>query len=369
MGTLQVQHLVKRLGGKLVVDDISFSVKDGEFFVLLGPSGGGKSTLLRMICGIEEVDEGTILLADRDITRLPSRQRNLAMVFQDYGLYPHMTVYQNIAYGLEMRHLPTAEIERRVAEAARMLGLTTHLQRGVHDLSGGEQQRIALARSLVRDADAFLYDEPLSNLDPKLRTQARKDIMAAHKLKGKPSIYVTHDQNEAFMMGDRVAIIAKGQLQQVGTPDQLLQAPANVFIAGFMGGIPMNTWRGTLERRDGHIVFSANDLVLPLPPQITNQVADRIGAYCIAGLRPEYIYPAQQQYDHDTSAHHALQLRVVDVSYLLTETVVALHTARDIAMTAVIGDEVTVDVGDQVAVELDLAHLHLFDGKTEWAIV
>ncbi|MHB0966163.1 MAG: ABC transporter ATP-binding protein, partial [Bellilinea sp.] len=246
MGQLEVQNLVKSYGSKEVIANISFSVRDGEFFVLLGPSGGGKSTILKVISGIEKADSGRILLADRDITNIPPRDRNVGMVFQDYGLYPHMNVFENIAYGLEARGMPRAEIATRVKESADRLGLTPLIDRVIVDLSGGEQQRVSLARALAKDAEVYLFDEPISNLDPKLRAQARRDIIMLHRMKQKPSLYVTHDQNEALAIADRIAIIAQGKLQQVGTSNDLIQNPANLFVAGFIGTPPMNLLSGIL---------------------------------------------------------------------------------------------------------------------------
>ncbi|MBE2272082.1 MAG: ABC transporter ATP-binding protein, partial [Anaerolinea sp.] len=208
MGQLEVVNLTKTLGGRKVIDRVSFTVEDGEFFVLLGPSGCGKSTLLRLICGLESADSGEIYSSGVNITGFSPRERNLGMVFQDYGLYPNMNVYQNIAYGLEARNVPKAEIEKRIPAAAEKLGLSALLRQNITELSGGEQQRVALARAMVKDADAYLYDEPLSNLDPKLRHKARTDIVAVHNLKRKPSVYVTHDQSEAFAMADRIAILS-----------------------------------------------------------------------------------------------------------------------------------------------------------------
>ncbi len=253
MGSLDVLDLTKHYGERVVLDNIQFSVSEGEFFVLLGPSGGGKSTILRLVCGIEIADRGKISLNGRDITNLPPRERNIGMVFQDYGLYPHMNVFENIAYGLEARGMPKEEINRRVMEATEKLGLKPMMQRIIVDLSGGEQQRVALARALAKNADLYLFDEPLSNLDPKLRAQARRDIVMVHRTKQKPSIYVTHDQNEALAIGDRIAIIAKGRLQQVGTADDLIRHPANMFVAGFIGTPPMNLLSGAVLRQDRQV--------------------------------------------------------------------------------------------------------------------
>ena len=225
MSGLQVDRLTKQLAGNTIVDDVSFEIADAEFFVLLGPSGGGKTTILRLICGLEAPDSGTIVIDGRDVTTSPPRERNIGMVFQEYGLYPNMDVFHNVAYGLEARGVPKAEVRERVTQAAEVLGLSTMLGQSVVDLSGGEQQRVALARALAKDASVYLYDEPLSNLDAKLRHHTRRQIMDIHQRKRKPSLYVTHDQGEALAMADRIGVMAKGRLQQVGTPEQLLDDP------------------------------------------------------------------------------------------------------------------------------------------------
>ncbi|MCC7206062.1 MAG: ABC transporter ATP-binding protein, partial [Anaerolineae bacterium] len=268
MASLEIRNLYKSFGRNTVLNDINLTVPEGEFFVVLGPSGGGKSTLLRILCGIELPDSGEIILNGRNITQLPPRERNIGMVFQDYGLYPHMDVRENIAYGLEARNMPKAVVEERVKAAAAKLGITPLLERVVVDLSGGEQQRVALARALAKDASLYLFDEPLSNLDPKLRVQARRDIVMVHREKHKPTLYVTHDQTEALASGDRIGVIAAGRLQQVGAADDLIQRPANLFVARFIGSPPMNLVSATLEFDARADVFAARfggQTVLRLP--------------------------------------------------------------------------------------------------------
>lgn len=293
MGLLEVQQLNKNFGDHKVLNDVSFTVQDGEFFVLLGPSGGGKSTILKILCGIEKADAGRVVLAGRDITNLPPRDRNTGMVFQDYGLYPHMNVFENIAYGLEARNYPREEIGKRVREAAERLGLTPLIERVIVDLSGGEQQRVALARALAKDAEMYLFDEPISNLDPKLRAHARRDIQMVHRAKKKPTLYVTHDQNEALAIADRIAIIAHGQLQQVGTAEELLNRPANLFVAGFLGAPAMNLFTGTLEvgPTGGFAVRLAADFLLTLPPGWDAALQAYGGQQIVAGIPPTAFVP------------------------------------------------------------------------------
>ena len=371
MGDLQVNGLVKHLGNNLVVNNVSFHVGDGEFFVLLGPSGGGKSTLLRLISGLEMPEAGTIAVNGRDITRLPPRERNLGMVFQDYGLYPNMDVFGNIAYGLEARRMDRAEIARRIVAAAEKLGLTPHLRRSITDLSGGEQQRVALARALVKDADAYLFDEPLSNLDPKLRYQARKDIIALHREKKQPSVYVTHDQSEAFAMADRIGVMGRGNLQQVGTPDEILHEPANIFMATFIGPPNMNLIGGHLAGNGGGYQVVADDVVVNLPPR-WKPTLDRYGKdRVVLGIRPEAIAPATGAAEWAIGPENTLVAHVEDVEPLIGETMVTLRFGRGTSVMAVFpdtGDELPV-AGQNLAVGVDLDRLRLFDPDTEHALV
>ncbi len=366
MGQLEVNNLVKRLGDNLVVDGVSFAVNEGEFFVLLGPSGSGKSTLLRLICGLETPDSGSIQVNKRDITRLPPRERNLGMVFQDYGLYPNMNVYQNIAYGLEARGVPRAEIARRIPPAAEKLGLTAHLKSGIVDLSGGEQQRVALARAMVKDADAYLYDEPLSNLDPKLRHKARRDIMTVHKEKHKPSVYVTHDQSEAFAMGDRIAVLAKGKLQQVGTAEALLHQPANLFIAMFVGSPPINLVEGTIATENQEYYFYGDGIALKLPQAWHHPLNHYDMRKIILGLRPDALTVPESDVDEDSLVSGAVEY----VEPLLGETIVGMKVGSRTSLSAALQDteNESLNVGESLRVSIDTERLLFFDVESEKAI-
>lgn len=367
MSDLEVQGLVKRFGNNLVVDRVSFYVNDGEFFVLLGPSGGGKTTILRMICGLEMPDDGRIVLNGQDVTKLNPRQRNLGMVFQDYGLYPSMDVYGNIAYGLEARRVPKAEIQKLVPQAAAKLGLTPHLRRSINDLSGGEQQRVALARILVKDADAFLYDEPLSNLDPKLRYQARRDIVSVHRTKQKPSVYVTHDQTEAFAIADRIAVIAKGHLQQVGTSDELIEAPANIFMSRFVGSPPMNLLTGNLTRKERDYAVQVGENAFALPRKWTRALEHYREATIILGIRPQTIVP-QWQFASLDYKPQVLDAEIVDVEALIGEANVTLKLGNGVEAIAVWSDETLPDSGERMQVGINTEMFCLFDPTTEQAI-
>lgn len=368
MSKIEVQELVKRYGDNPVVDRVSFHVDDGEFFVLLGPSGGGKTTILRLICGLEQPDSGQIMLGGHDVTRLTPRQRNVGMVFQDYGLYPAMDVYGNIAYGLENRHVPKAEIQKRVQEAAEKLKLTPLLRRDIAGLSGGEQQRVALARILARDADLFLYDEPLANLDPKLRYQARRDILAVHRARQVPSIYVTHDQAEAFAIGDRIAVIAHGQLQQVGTPGELTETPANLFMARFIGNPPMNLLTGTLSTCDAHTVIQVQDQTWPLPEKWCSAAEQLSDGGLIVGIPPQALVPPWELAD----AEHDLTIitaTVSDLEPLIGEMIVYLSLESGATLVALWSEPETLpEAGESLQVGINPQSFCLFNAQTEQAL-
>lgn len=363
MSGLAVRNLVKRLGGNLVVDDVSFEIGEGEFFVLLGPSGGGKSTILRLISGLETPDSGQVMIAGRDVTGLPSRQRNVGMVFQDYGLYPNMNVGQNISYGLEARGgLPKKEIEQRVAQAAGLLGLGEMLPRSIVDLSGGEQQRVALARVMVKDSDAYLFDEPLANLDPKLRYLARRDILSLHRQKRKPSLYVTHDQSEAIAMADRIGIMARSHLQQVGTADDLLHEPANLFVAGFMGTPPMNLVPAAIERTGGTVRVRTDGLSVALPEPWARAVERQSPDSVVLGIRPDGLMPGATPGDENVVTGKAR-----NVEPLIGETVVNLRLGNGPSVSAVIDDfgHDPIYPGDVLHLAINPERIRLFDPETE----
>jgi multiple sugar transport system ATP-binding protein len=283
MAAITLEHVEKRYGdGYPAVNDVSLEIADGEFMILVGPSGCGKSTLLRMIVGLEDVTAGDIRIGGQRMNDKPPRDRNLAMVFQNYALYPHLTVFENIAFPLRLRRLDTEEVCRRVEEAAAILELTDHLHRRPGQLSGGQRQRVAMGRAIVREADAFLFDEPLSNLDAQLRGQMRTEIARLQNRLGVTTVYVTHDQVEAMTLGDRVAVLRKGVLQQVDTPRALYERPANLFVAGFIGSPAMNLIPATVDGRRVRLPFAEFDL--PATIDATGPV--------IAGIRPEHLEDA-----------------------------------------------------------------------------
>jgi ABC-type sugar transport system ATPase subunit len=330
--------------------------------------------MLRLICGLERPDSGSILLAGRDITRAPSRERNIGMVFQDYGLYPHMNVRQNISYGLEARGMRRDEIDKRVAVAAEKLGLTPFLPNIIVDLSGGEQQRVALARAIAKDADLYLFDEPLSNLDPKLRSQARHDILMVHREKHKPTVYVTHDQTEALAIGDRIGVIARGKLQQVGTADDLLKNPANTFIAGFIGTPAMNLVRGKimnvskLPSEYNAFAFVSEGLTIP----VSNNVNRALSAYenkeIVLGIRPTGIALIGQPRTYSIAPEMRVAVDVVDVIPLIGEIVVNMKVGS-IELAAVFQEiDERIGPGDKVTIGIDNTDFRFFDPETEQAI-
>ncbi|HEY3734285.1 MAG TPA: sn-glycerol-3-phosphate ABC transporter ATP-binding protein UgpC [Streptosporangiaceae bacterium] len=275
-------------GGVKAVDQLSLDIKDGEFMVLVGPSGCGKSTALRSIAGLEEISAGTITIGDRVVNDLPPKDRDIAMVFQNYALYPHMTVEQNLAFGLQLRKTPKDEIRRRVTEAARMLGLEQYLKRKPAALSGGQRQRVAMGRAIVREPQAFLMDEPLSNLDAKLRVSMRASLNQLHERLGVTTVYVTHDQVEAMTLGHRVCVLRDGRLQQVDTPQRLFDAPVNLFVAGFIGSPAMNFVTAELVRDDGPAVTFAG-YKLPVPAAVFERkpgLDGYVGKQVVLGVRP-----------------------------------------------------------------------------------
>src|ERR671936_1014030 len=269
MASVTYDHVTKRFGtDTLAVSDLNLNIKDTEFMVLVGPSGCGKTTALRMLAGLEEISEGDIKIGERVVNDVPARERDIAMVFQSYALYPHMSVYDNMAFGLKMRGTPKREIDSKVKEAGKTLGLETMLNRKPRQLSGGQRQRVALGRAIVRNPQVFLLDEPLSNLDAKLRGQTRVELQKLHRDLGTTFIYVTHDQVEALTMGDRIAVLRDGLLQQVGEPAEVYDRPANLFVAGFIGSPPMNLAHGTIESVNGSSVVRLGDATLPVPDDV-----------------------------------------------------------------------------------------------------
>jgi multiple sugar transport system ATP-binding protein len=315
MAEISLRRLVKRYGdGEPAVNDVSLDIADGEMVILVGPSGCGKSTLLRMIAGLEDVTSGDIVIGGRRVNEAPPRDRNLAMVFQNYALYPHLTVFENIAFPLRVRgDVSGAELGKRVEEAAAMLELTEHLRRRPGQLSGGQRQRVAMGRAIVRRAEAFLFDEPLSNLDAKLRGQMRLELLRLQRRLGTTTVYVTHDQTEAMTLGDRVALLRRGVLQQVAPPRTLYDEPANLFVAGFIGSPPMNLVAATVE--DGRLQLPF--VTVELPPDLRASVGER--PLLIVGLRAEAFEDPARACESPESTGATFHARVDVVEWLGNE--------------------------------------------------
>ncbi len=365
MARVVLKSLSKRFRSVVAVDDLNLEIEDKEFLVLVGPSGCGKTTALRCIAGLEETTAGEIYIGDRLVNDVSPKDRDIAMVFQNYALYPHMNVYDNMAFGLKLRKFPRAEIRRRVNEAADMLGLGGLLKRKPRELSGGQRQRVALGRAIVREPKVFLMDEPLSNLDAKLRVQTRAELIKLHRRLGITTIYVTHDQTEAMTMGDRIAVLNDGRMQQVDTPLELFNHPANIFVAGFIGSPAMNFLDATLEGDDGDLYVKTDALRLRLPPAHANRVQDRVGQRVVFGVRPDDIYdrslsPAVTQSDTATLT--------VDVTEPMGSTVYVYLAAGKHSLIADLDAETGAKDGKPLEVVFDMSKTRLFDPETQIAL-
>ena len=351
------------------VDDVSLEIADREFVVLVGPSGCGKSTTLRMIAGLEEASGGDIFIGERRVNDLPPKDRDIAMVFQNYALYPHMTVYRNMAFGLLLRKYPKAEIDRRVRQAAEILGLTEYLDRRPKALSGGQRQRVAVGRAIVRQPRVFLFDEPLSNLDAKMRVQMRAEISRLHRQLEATMVYVTHDQVEAMTLGQRIVVMSGGKVQQVGPPLEIYQRPANRFVAGFIGSPPMNFIEGELLDEAGQLLFQESGGPLRFPVDPAHRAAlEQSGARRVTlGLRPEDFRQADSA-PADPARWREAAGNVESVEMMGSEVYVYLTTGRH-ALTARLEAQARVAPGEAARLLFDAARAHYFDAATEACIV
>ncbi|MGB5984569.1 MAG: sn-glycerol-3-phosphate ABC transporter ATP-binding protein UgpC [Desulfobacterales bacterium] len=365
MASVTLENVVKTFGKTEVVHGINLEIADKEFVVLVGPSGCGKSTTLRMIAGLEKISSGTIRIADRVVNDVAPKDRDAAMVFQNYALYPHMNVFKNMSFGLELRKIPKAEIKQRVTTAAKLLELDPLLKRKPHELSGGQRQRVAMGRAIVRKPSIFLFDEPLSNLDAKLRTQMRIEIKRLHRRVQATIIFVTHDQVEAMTLAQRIVVMRNGYIEQVGTPLEIFQNPRNIFVAGFIGSPPMNLVPATIaiEDRQPHFRFNSQ-LSIPIPPKTGCDLGE--GMAVIMGLRTEDITLADGGEDQCGGLQPGkvcVQGLVDVVEPLGSET--NLHI--DIQGIKVVGKcegRREISAGEAMQLALNLAHLHIFDAKT-----
>ncbi|MCP4205207.1 MAG: sn-glycerol-3-phosphate ABC transporter ATP-binding protein UgpC [bacterium] len=360
MADVKLRDVKKNYGDLTVIEKLNLDIEDQEFMVLVGPSGCGKSTALRMVAGLEEITDGEISIADRVVNDLPPKERDIAMVFQSYALYPHMSVRQNLEFGLKLRKMPQDEIDRRVQSAAEILGITEFLDRKPRALSGGQRQRVAVGRAIVRNPSVFLFDEPLSNLDAKLRVQMRAEISKLQKRLKTTTVYVTHDQVEAMTMGDRIAILKDGDLMQVGTPLDVYERPANSFVAGFIGTPPMNLVDAVADveslKGDGFEF------------RLTEGLKSMVGSderKLIVGIRPEHLHLSAEDLE---GAVGSLAADVEVVEPLGHENIVHGKVAGDF-ITATVPPAMAPTVGDRVEFLVELDRLHLFDAETEKSLV
>lgn len=365
MASVTFEHVYKRFGDNTVIHDLSFEVPDKEFLVLVGPSGCGKSTALRMLAGLEEISSGTVRIGDRVVNDVSPKDRDIAMVFQSYALYPHMKVYDNMAFGLKLRKMSKAEIDQRVRRAAEILGLQDLLERKPRQLSGGQRQRVAVGRAIVRNPQVFLFDEPLSNLDAKLRVETRAQITKLHQELETTFIYVTHDQVEAMTMADRICVMRGGVLQQIDTPKVLYDRPHNIFVAGFIGSPSMNFFNGKLVQADGHLVVDAGAFTVNVPNSKRDRVATHIGRDVILGIRPEDIH--DPNYTPGGVTESRIDARV-EVTELMGNEIFVYLKAGDHSMVGRWDPRSTVRMGDGVQASLNVDNMHIFDRETELAL-
>jgi multiple sugar transport system ATP-binding protein len=358
LGELLLENLSKKFGTVEAVKEVSLSIHDGEFVVLLGPSGCGKTTTLRMIAGLEEITGGKIYLDTRLLNDVLPGDRDIAMVFQNYALYPHMTVYKNMAFGLRMRKTPKQEIRGRVKRTADILGISHLLERYPRELSGGQRQRVAVGRAIVRDPRVFLFDEPLSNLDAKLRVQTRVELLKLHRQLAATSVYVTHDQVEAMTMGDRIVIMLDGTVQQVGPPIEVYQKPANRFVAAFVGSPSMNFLPVRLESEGGKLFLKGHGFQITLPPDKTAALRDGRGKDVILGIRPENLLL------RPLSAKGSQLRATVEIVEAVGSDIYLDVNMAGASMTARVEATARVEVGQRVNLYPDPERIHLFDQQT-----
>jgi multiple sugar transport system ATP-binding protein len=367
MASVTFEHVSKIYDTTYAVRDLELTIRDQEFLVLVGPSGCGKTTTLRMLAGLEDISEGTVYIGERAVNNVAPKDRDLAMVFQSYALYPHMSVYDNLAFGLSLRHVRKDEIRRRVEEAGRILGIEDLLKRKPRQLSGGQRQRVALGRAIVRDPQVFLLDEPLSNLDAKLRVQTRAEISKLHQRLGTTFVYVTHDQTEAMTMASRIAVLNLGRLQQVGTPQELYDHPDNVFVAGFIGSPSINFFEAEVAEAGGEALqLVSGEIHLTLPPHCVPTLAPYRGKRVIAGIRPENLHDrAFTPLDIETATIRA----TVDITELMGNEIFLHVIADGRKLLARVDPRTTARPGQEVELVVDMGRLYTFDPESELAIV
>jgi multiple sugar transport system ATP-binding protein len=365
LANVRYENVTKKFGSVVAVSDLSLDIRDKEFLVLVGPSGCGKSTVIRLLAGLENLTEGNVYIGDEIVNDLPPKDRDIAMVFQTYALYPHMSVYDNMAFGLKMHGTRKDEIRRRVLQAAHILDIEPLLKRKPAQLSGGQRQRVALGRAIVREPQVFLFDEPLSNLDAKLRVQTRTELSKLHERLGTTFIYVTHDQMEAMTMATRIAVIKDGILQQVGTPEELYFRPQNVFVAGFIGSPSMNFFLANLEVSDGETTLAATGIRVTLAPERAQGLAHLAGADVLVGIRPEDIYDR----GFEPSAVRGQPIRaMVDVTEMMGNEKFLHLLVADQRFLARVDPRTRARPGQEIEVIVDVDRVHIFDAVTQKAL-
>lgn len=369
MAQVILEHITKSYDGKeKAVNDANFVVESQEFVVLLGPSGCGKTTTLRMVAGLEEITSGIIKIDGKVVNDVEPKDRDIAMVFQNYALYPHMTVFDNMAFGLKLRKFPKADILQRVNEAARILSIEPLLERKPKQLSGGQRQRVAVGRAIVRNPKVFLFDEPLSNLDAKLRVQMRSELKKLHSNLAATIIYVTHDQIEAMTMADKIVIMRSGLIQQIGGPHDIYNCPANIFVAGFIGSPPMNFVNGIIVKKDSHLLLreKAGGFELRIPKEIMGKLVAWVEKEVVFGIRPEDIYDkffavGEKDVGNVISAN-------VDVTEPLGNQTILHLKVGESSLVASVNPQTTAKEGTKIDIVVDMTKMHLFDPVAETAI-
>ena len=366
MARVQLERVTKKFGAVTAVNDVSLEIPDKQFTVLVGPSGCGKTTALRLIAGLEEATAGDIFIGERRVNDVPPKDRDIAMVFQNYALYPHMTVYDNMAFGLKLRKYPKAQIDRRVKDTAGLLGIEGLLDRKPKQLSGGQRQRVALGRAIVREPQVFLMDEPLSNLDAKLRVQTRAEIKKLHARLQTTTVYVTHDQTEAMTMGDRIVVMRDGLVQQVDSPMNLYDRPANQFVAGFIGSPAMNFIPARVAQNGSAYRITADGFNVEVPRDLTEPVRAMAGRDVVFGIRPEDIADRALLSEADPG----WTIRVgVDVHEPLGSDVILYLTVGSHSIVARVDAHTQAKMGQQIEVVFNMRKMHLFDPQTQAALV
>ena len=365
MASVTYDHVTKRYGEVLAVNNLDIKIEDKEFLVLVGPSGCGKSTALRCLAGLEDISDGQILIDDQVVNDVPPKDRDIAMVFQSYALYPHMSVYDNMAFGLKLRKTPKDEIKKRVQEAAEILGIESLLDRKPRQLSGGQRQRVAVGRAIVREPKVFLFDEPLSNLDAKLRVETRANISKLHQQLKTTFIYVTHDQIEAMTMASRIAVLESGLLQQIDTPSNLYERPDNIFVAGFIGSPAMNFFPATIQQSDGKLVVDGESFALQIPDDRNEVYQSYVGKSIIFGVRPEDIFTPE--YAPPGIIAQPVETKV-DITELMGNEIILFLKSGKHDFVARVDPRTRAVIGEPMQVVINMDNMHIFDRETEQAI-